>query len=72
MKDPAGTLIMELHLRPDAPGSPMTMICRAQLEYLQRMEAEALTLREILGAVRAALELPGCQNLPHTMKKATD
>jgi hypothetical protein len=42
----------------------MEEISRARLEYLERMEAEAL-------AVRAVLGIPECQNLPHTMKKAT-
>jgi hypothetical protein len=44
MSDAAGKLIMELHVCPDAPGSPMTMISRAEFEYLKRMEAEAIRL----------------------------
>jgi hypothetical protein len=52
MSDAAGKLIMELHLRPDAPGSPMTMISRAQLEYLKRMEAEAIRLQALVGKDR--------------------
>jgi hypothetical protein len=55
VKDPAGTLVMQLHFQGPTDRTPMQMVSRARLDYLERMEAEALYLRKVVLAVRLAI-----------------